>query len=103
MVVLDRKVDWSVARVHEYRPRCTGPWRSGIPGLRRHVQNFASEDPLWPHPGSDAVIERYFDDKDTREIAGKTPEGEAATNDLQVLTDLSRSTWSVVDEMRVRD
>jgi hypothetical protein len=69
-----------------------------IPGLRRYVQNHVAADPSRMHPGWDAVVELYWDDRASMEAAWGSPEGEAATQHLEDLVDLSKSTWAVVDE-----
>lgn len=75
-----------------------GPLAERLPGLRRYVQNHVVADPTRRHPGWDAVIELSWDDRDAMEAAWRSPEGRAATDHLEVLADLSRSTWSIVRE-----
>jgi hypothetical protein len=69
-----------------------------LPGLRRCVQNHVVADATRRHPGWDAVIELFWDDRAAMEAAWKTPEGERATRHLAELVDLSRSSCSVVGE-----
>jgi hypothetical protein len=66
--------------------------------LRRYVQNRLLPDPRRKHPGWDAVIELCWDDWASMEAAWASLEGQAATDHLQTLADLSRTTWSVVQE-----
>ena len=75
-----------------------GPMAERIPGLRRYVQNHVLPDPRRAHPGWDAVIELYWDDRAAMEAGWRSPAGRAATSHLETLADLSRSTWSVVQE-----
>jgi len=42
-----------------------------------------------------------WDDRDAMERGWASPEGKAATADLEAFADLGRTTWSIVDE-RVR-
>ena len=69
-----------------------------IPGLRRYVQNHVAPDLSRKHPGWDAIVELYWDDRPSMEAAWTTLEGREATAHLAEFADLSRSTWSVVEE-----
>jgi len=69
-----------------------------IPGLKRYVQNHVVSDPKRKHPGCDAVVELYWDDWLTMETAWSSSEGQRATDHLREFVDLTRSTWSVVEE-----
>ncbi|HEU0277118.1 MAG TPA: EthD family reductase [Rhodanobacteraceae bacterium] len=75
-----------------------GPLAERIPGLRRYVQNYVLPDGKRRHLGWDAIVELYWDDWASMEAAWATPEGQAATEHLETLADLSRTTWSVVEE-----
>jgi uncharacterized protein (TIGR02118 family) len=44
------------------------------------------------------VVELYFDNREAMEAAWASPEGQAATADLDRFADLSRTAWSVVEE-----
>jgi|SRR5271156_4636046 len=98
MVVVRRKPDWTFEKFRDYFVRVHGPLALKIPGLRRYTQNFSAPDPKRKAPAWDCVVELYFDDKDGIEAAWATPEGQAATADLEVFADLSGTTWSVVEE-----
>jgi uncharacterized protein (TIGR02118 family) len=98
VVVLYRRPDLSPEAFFANLRDEHGPMAERIPGLRRYVQNHVVPDPSRPHPGWDAVIELYWDDWASMEAAWATPEGQAATDHLQALADLSRTTWSVVQE-----
>jgi uncharacterized protein (TIGR02118 family) len=69
-----------------------------LPGLRKYVQNHVAPDATRRHPGWDAVVELYWDDWPTMEAAWAAPEGQRSTAHLAEFVDLSRSTWSVVNE-----
>jgi uncharacterized protein (TIGR02118 family) len=75
-----------------------GPLAEQLPGLRRYIQNHVVPDPKREHPGWDAVVEFYWDDRDWMEAAWAAPEGLAATAHLETLADPARTTWSVVEE-----
>jgi uncharacterized protein (TIGR02118 family) len=103
VVVLRRKPDWTHERFREYFVSVHGPLARKIPGLRRYRQNFPAPDAKREPPEWDAVIELYFDGKEAMDSAWDSEEGRAATSDLDVFADRSRSSWSVVDEIIVID
>ena len=47
------------------------------------------------------MIELYFDDWPAMETAWASPQGAASDADLAVFADLTRTTWSAVDEIIV--
>ena len=98
VVVLYRRTDLTVERFRAILRDEHGPMAERIPGLRKYVQNHVVEDPQRKHPGWDAVVELYWDDRDAMETAWTTPEGRAATDHLSEFVDLRRSTWSIVEE-----
>ncbi len=98
VVVLYRRSDISVEEFQATLRGEHGAMAERIPGLRRYVQNHVAADPNRKHPGWDAVIELYWDDWSSMEAGWRTPEGKRATDHLAEFVDLSRSTWSVVDE-----
>jgi uncharacterized protein (TIGR02118 family) len=98
IVVLVKRDDMTNEEFARYLREVHGPIAERIPGLRRYVQNHPAEDPNRPPPKWNAVIELYFDDWEAMEAAWASPEGRASTADLENFADLSRSTWSVVDE-----
>jgi len=98
MVVLYRKPGMGEGEFQEFLREVHGPMALAIPGLRKYVQNHVVPDPKRKHPGWDAIVELYFDNWQSMESAWATPEGQMATADVAEFADLSRSTWSVVDE-----
>jgi uncharacterized protein (TIGR02118 family) len=98
VVVLYRKPGHAREEFREYFTRAHAPLAEAIPGLRRYVQNFVVPDPTRPDPGWDAVIELWWQSREDMETAWATREGKAATADLDNFADLSRSTWSIVEE-----
>jgi uncharacterized protein (TIGR02118 family) len=102
MVVLYRRPDLSVERFKDHLRSVHGPLARKLPGLRRYVQNHVVNDVKREHPGWDAIVELYFDDRAAMEAAWASPEGAASDADLPAFADLSRSTWSVVEEATVR-
>jgi uncharacterized protein (TIGR02118 family) len=98
MVVLYRRPDLSPKAFHANLRTIHGAMAERIPGLVRYIQNHVAEDPTRPHPGWDAIVELYWVDRASMEAAWQSPEGSAATRHLEEFVDLSRSTWSIVDE-----
>ena len=103
MVVLYKKPGTSEAEFHRFLREVHGPMALKMTGLRRYVQNHVIPDEKRKRPGWDAVVELYFDDWDSMEAAWATPEGQAATADVGEFADLSRTTWSVVEEEQYRE
>jgi uncharacterized protein (TIGR02118 family) len=98
MVVLYRREDLSPEAFAANLRQIHGPMAERIPGLRRYVQNHVASDPSRKHPGWDAIVELYWDDKESMEAAWRSREGQAATEHLKDFVDLAKSTWAIVDE-----
>ena len=98
VVVLYRRPDLSEEQFHENLRNEHGRLAQCLPGLRRYIQNHVVSDSNRPHPGWDAVVELFWDDWAAMEAAWKTPEGQRATRHLVEFVDLSRSSWSMVNE-----
>jgi uncharacterized protein (TIGR02118 family) len=98
IVVLYRRPDLSVEQFRAILRGEHGTMAERIPGLRKYVQNHVAPDASRPHPGWDAIVELSWEDWPSMEAAWLTPEGQRATEHLSEFVDLSRSTWSVVDE-----
>lgn len=98
MVVLYKKPGMTKADFHRFLREVHGPMARKVPGLRKYIQNYVAADPTRKHPGWDAIVELYFDDRESMEAAWATAEGQAATADVAEFADLSRTSWSVVDE-----
>jgi uncharacterized protein (TIGR02118 family) len=102
MVLVYRRPDLSVQEFREHFRLVHGPLAERLPGLRRYLRNYPAPDTVRKPPAWDCIVELYFDDKDAMEAAWQSPEGKLADADLQALADLTRSTWSVVDEEVIR-
>ena len=98
VVVLYRKKGMSADEFGAVLRGEHGTLAERLPDLRRYVQNHVAIDPDRKHPGWDAIVELYWDDRPTMEAAWRSPEGREATDHLTEFADLTRSTWSVVDE-----
>jgi len=70
-----------------------------LPGLKHYVQNHVAEDSMRQPPAWDAVVELCWESREAMEAAWTSPEGAAATKDLETFADLSRSSWSIVEEI----
>ncbi len=100
-VVIYKKSELSEEGFRNYFRDVHGAMARKIPGLRRYVQNHVVADPTRTPPGWHAIAELYFDNFEAMQAAWSTPEGEAATSDLVAFADLTRTTWSVVDEVTI--
>ncbi len=101
MVVLCRKADLTPEQFRSHLVDIHAPLAKKLPGLKRYVQNHACPDPKRKHPGWDAVVELYFENRETMEAAWGSPEGAASDADLALFADLTRTTWSVVEEITI--
>jgi len=97
-VVLYRRPDLSIERFRTILKGDHARMAQELPGLARYVQNHVVEDASRRHPGWDAVIELWWNGRAEMEAAWQSPAGRRATEHLAEFADLSRSTWSIVDE-----
>jgi uncharacterized protein (TIGR02118 family) len=74
-----------------------GPIAARIPGLRRYIQNHATDRGNVPY----AVAELYFDSPEALQAAVASPEGQAALADLGNFVDGEKTGMAVVDEVRI--
>lgn len=100
IVILYKRPDLTRQEFRRHLQEIHGPLAMSLPGLRRYVQNFVCDDPK-RKPGWDAVVELYFDDWTSMEAAWESPQGKASDADLPAFADLTRTTWSAVDEVTV--
>lgn len=98
VVVLYRKPDVTAEEFRATLRGGHGAMAEKMPGIRKYIQNHVADDPKRKHPGWDAVVELFWDDRPSMEAAWRSPEGQRATDHLAEFVDLSRSTWSVVHE-----
>lgn len=101
MVVLHRRPDFTADQFRRHLTDIHGPLAKNLPGLKKYIQNFVSSDPKRKAPHWDAIIELYFDDWSTMEAAWASPQGAASDADLPLFADMTRTAWSVVDEVTV--
>ncbi len=101
MVVIYKRPGMSSAEFRQHLTHIHGPLARKLPGLKKYVQNYVLVDPKRNSPGWDAIVELYFEDWTAMEAAWASPEGTASDADLPVFADLTRTTWSVVDEITV--
>jgi uncharacterized protein (TIGR02118 family) len=101
VVVVHRKQALSPEQFRSEFIRTHEPLARKIPRLRQYKQNFVLDDAKRKRPLWDCVVELYFDNWDMMEKAWQSAEGQAATPHLNLLADLSTTSWSVVEERTV--
>jgi uncharacterized protein (TIGR02118 family) len=101
MVVVYRRLDLTRAEFRRHLEEVHRPLARNLPGLKRYVQNYVCDDPKRKLPGWDAIIELWFESWAAMEAAWASPAGAASDADLPVFADLSRTTWSVMEEVTV--
>ena len=99
MVVLYRRADLTPAEFRRHLEDIHAPLAKALPGLRGYCQNHVVSDDKRPRPGWDAIIELYFDSRESMEAAWASLQGAASDADLPLFADLNRTTWSVVEEV----
>jgi uncharacterized protein (TIGR02118 family) len=101
IVVIYRRPDLTREQFRRHLQEIHGPFAKNLPGLRKYVQNIVCDDSKRKSPGWDAVVELYFDDWSSMEAAWASPQGAVSDADLPAFADLTRTTWSAVDEVDV--
>jgi uncharacterized protein (TIGR02118 family) len=99
VVLLYRKPGMTKADFVAHLKNVHGPLALKLPGLRKYTQNYVIEDSNRKRTEWDGLVELYFADRATFEAAWQTPEGKASDADLPVFLDLTRTTWSIVEEL----
>ena len=99
MVVLYRRPGLTRAEFRRHLEKVHAPLAKNLPGLKKYLQNHVCDDPKRKPPGWDAIVELYFENWDAMEAAWASPQGAASDADLSLFADLSRTTWSVVEEL----
>jgi len=101
MVVLYRRSDLTPTEFRRHLENVHGPLAKNLPRLRKYTQNYACTDAKRKSPGWDAIVELYFDNSAEMEAAWASPQGAVSDADLPAFADLTRTTWSVVEEITV--
>jgi len=101
VVVIYRRPELTPEQFRRHLQEIHGPLAKNLPGLRKYVQNIVCSDPTRTPPDWDAVVEFYFDDWSSMEAAWASPQGAASDADLPAFADLTRTTWSVVNEFTI--
>lgn len=99
MVVLYRRPDLTREQFRGHLEQVHAPLAKNLPGLKHYKQNHVVPDPKRKLAGWDAIVELYFDNREAMESAWAGPQGEASDADLPAFADLTRTTWSVVEEV----
>ena len=100
MVVLYRRSDLTPQQFRHHLQEVHAPLARNLPGLRAYKQNHVVADSKH-NPGWDAIVELYFDDWAAMEAAWASPQGKDSDTDLPLFVDLTRTTWSVVEEINL--
>ena len=101
MVVVYRRPDLTPEQFRQHFEQVHGPLAKNLPGLKKYTQNYVCDDPERESPGWDAIVELYFDNRAAMEAAWASPQGAASDADLPAFADMTRTTWSVVEEVTV--
>ena len=101
MVVVYRRADLTPEQFRQHFEQIHGALAKQLPGLKKYTQNYVAPDPNRESPGWDAIVELYFDDAAAMEAAWASPQGAASDADLPKFADMTRTTWSVVEEVEV--
>jgi uncharacterized protein (TIGR02118 family) len=99
VVVLSRRPGMAREDFSAYLRTAHGDLARRLPGMKRYVQNHVAQDSKRKPPAWDAVVELHWENREAMEAAWASPEGAAATADLEAFADLSRSSWSIVEEV----
>jgi uncharacterized protein (TIGR02118 family) len=102
MVVLYRRSGMTHSEFRRHLGEIHAPLAKNLPGLRKYVRNYVCSDPKRKAPGWDAIVELYFDDRAAMEAAWASSQGAVSDADLPAFADLTRTTWSVVEEVILR-
>ena len=100
LVVLHRRPDLTHEQFRRHLRDVHTPLAKNLPGLKKYIHNLVAPDPTRT-PAWDAVIELYFENWESMEAAWASPQGAASDADLPLFADLDRTTWSVVEEVRI--
>lgn len=92
MVVLYRRPDLSREQFRLHLEQIHAPLAKNLPGLRQYKQNHVADDIKRKHPGWDAIVELYFEDRSSMEAAWASPQGAASDADLPKFVDMNRTT-----------
>ena len=100
-VVQYKRPDMTFEQFRDYLLQVHAPLARKIPGLRRCVYNSLWTMPRGNAPDWHGIVELYFDDFPSMQAAWATPEGQAATNDNAQYADLTKTSWSIVEEITI--
>jgi uncharacterized protein (TIGR02118 family) len=97
LVMLHKQADQSWDEFQRYWRETHGPIAQRVPGLRKYVQNHATDRGNVPY----AVAELYFDTPEALQEALATPEGQATLGDLANFVDGEKTGMVVVEEVHI--
>jgi len=99
MVVLHRRPGLTPADFRRHLEQIHAPLAKALPSLKMYIQNYPYPDPKRTPPPWDAIVELYFADRNSMEAAWASPQGAASDADLPLFADMTRTTWSIVEEL----
>lgn len=67
MIVLYRRPDLTSDQFRHHLEQIHGPLARALPGLKPYRQNHVVQDPKRKHPGWDAIVELYFENREAME------------------------------------
>jgi uncharacterized protein (TIGR02118 family) len=97
LVMLHKQADQSWDDFQRYWREEHGSIAARIPGLRKYIQNHATDRGNVPY----AVAELYFDSPEALQAAFASPEGQAALADLGNFVDGELTGLTIVEEVRI--
>ncbi len=97
VVVIHHRADFTREAFRDYFRTVHVPLAEALPGLKRYLLDFPTDDAKRPPPAWDLVVELYFDTPEAMEAAWESREGRAATDDLEAFADLERTSWARVE------
>jgi uncharacterized protein (TIGR02118 family) len=100
-IVQHKRPDMAFEQFRDYLLRIHAPLARKVPGLRRCIYNLVLDDATRAAPEWHGIIELYFDDFLSMQAAWASPEGQAATSDNAQYADLTRTSWSIVEEITI--
>lgn len=101
MVVIYRRPELTPLGFRRHLKQVPGPLVRKFRGRRKYTQNFVCADAKRKSPGWDAIVELYFDNRAAMEAAWASPQGAASDADLAAFAELTRTTWSAVEDITV--
>lgn len=101
MVVVYRRPELTHEQFWKTCKTFTASWRGICQDLENTFRTLWVTIPSDNPPGWDVVVELSWDDSTSMEAVWASPQGAASDADLAAFADLTRTTWSTVEEFSV--